>query len=166
MTGNAAGRSLAAIGVRVEHPVPAPAVDAFTMNVEPLLHEVRHALARLLASGEPTVIDLGSLPLAPGELERIDATLGQGEVSARLDALGPSELRETRFGGVWRIVHRNAANEVVGQFIEVAHVPAVLPADALDLQAAHLALSAELATSGATATDPHRENDPCSHRRP
>ena len=66
-----------------------------TGNVKPLLHEIRHALARLEEGGEGTVIDLQSLPLAPGEERRIEETLGKGEVSAELNALGdraPPEL--------------------------------------------------------------------------
>ena len=42
-----------------------------SLNVEPILHEVRHALERLIQTGEPTTIDLRSIPLAPGEDEQI-----------------------------------------------------------------------------------------------
>jgi hydrogenase-1 operon protein HyaF len=121
--------ALRSISVKVEGELPAGSVpDVFTMNVLPLLHEVRHALDRLIATGEETTIDLRAIPLAPGELDQIDARLGSGEVGITLDALGPSEIRETRYSGVWRITHRNAASEIVGQFIEVARVPALLPA--------------------------------------
>jgi hydrogenase-1 operon protein HyaF len=133
MSGRSADAALRAIGVKVEG-LPAGDVDVHTLNVLPLLHEVRHALARLLAGGEATTIDLGSLPLAPGELEKIDALLGTGEVRVMLDSLGPSQICETRFNGVWRITHRNAADEVVGRYIEVATIPAVLPAQAPDMQ--------------------------------
>jgi hypothetical protein len=40
--------------------------EHLTHNVQPLLHEIRHALATLLDDGGNTVIDLRSLPLAPG----------------------------------------------------------------------------------------------------
>jgi hydrogenase-1 operon protein HyaF len=107
---------------------------AFTGNVLPLLHEVRHALERLLATGEETTIDLGSLPLATGEFARIEATLGEGEVRATLDALGPSEIRETRYSGVWLVTHRNATDEVTGRYIEIARMPAVLLAQEPDMR--------------------------------
>ena len=42
------GDSLRSIGVKVE-PASPDDIDAFTLNVLPLLHEVRHALERLLA---------------------------------------------------------------------------------------------------------------------
>ena len=71
--------------------------EQLTYNVEPLLHEIRHGLARLLESEAPTVIDLRGIPLAPGEEDRIISELGSGEVQAHMSALGPSEIRETRF---------------------------------------------------------------------
>ena len=43
-----------------------------TGNVRPLLHEIRHALARLAEGEDGTIIDMSSLPLAPGEeVERV-----------------------------------------------------------------------------------------------
>ena len=117
--------------------------DEFTGNVLPLLHEVRHALERLLATGEETTIDLGSLPLGPGEFNRIEAALGEGEVTATLNALGPSEIRETRYSGVWLVTHRNATDDVTGRYIEIARMPAVLLAQEPDMRSglADLALA-------------------------
>ena len=59
-------------------------VAARTGNVEPLLHEIRHALANLLNYEQESCIDLRSLPLAPGEQQELLDILGQGEVSASL----------------------------------------------------------------------------------
>jgi hydrogenase-1 operon protein HyaF len=143
MSTQQSGDALRAIGVRVEGTEPA-AVDYFTLNALPLLHEIRHALDRLLASGEPTTIDLGSLPLAPGELEKIDAALGTGEVKVMLEALGPSQIYETSFSGVWRITHFNAADEIVGRFIEVTRVPEILPAQEADMRASLELLTRQL----------------------
>ena len=56
-------------------------------NVRPLLNEIVHALDRLLDDNEPTVIDLASLPFAPVELEELEDALGEGELTAELDAL-------------------------------------------------------------------------------
>ena len=66
----------------------------FYGNVRPLLSEILHAIDRLLDTGEPTTIDLAGLPFGPGELEHLEATLGEGELGARLDALGTSRIRE------------------------------------------------------------------------
>jgi len=115
-----------------ELPVETGSIE--TGNVLPLLHEIRHALQRLVDSGETTVIDLRSLPMAPGEEARIEATLGRGEVEATLNALGPSKIHETSIPGVWWIVHYNEDEAVMGKFIEVARVPSILNAQTVDLQ--------------------------------
>ena len=124
-----------------------------TGNVLPLLHEIRHALERLVSIDETTVIDLGSIPLAPGELESLEAALGTGEVRAELDALGPSEIRETAFPGVWLITHRNANDEIAGRFIEVTRVPAILASQDPDIRRAVEALGERLADGETNATD-------------
>ena len=133
MSHQEANDALKSIGVKVE-PTSVEEIDVFTLNVVPLLHEVRHALERLLESGEPTTIDLGAIPLAPGEFEKIDAALGTGEVKVVLEAMGPSQIYETQFSGVWRTTHLNAANEVVGRYIEVTRIPEILLAQEADVR--------------------------------
>ncbi len=108
--------------------------EVVTGNVEPLLHEVRHALKRLANGEDGTVIDLQSLPLAPGEEERIEELLGKGEVRAELDALGPSVVQETSYPGVWLVTHRNTEQAVVGRFIEVTHMPELLKSQQADIE--------------------------------
>jgi len=97
-----------------------------TWNVEPLLHEIRHALQELAGNGKSGIIDLRSIPLAPGEEDKILAVLGKGEVEAQIDALGPSEIYETRYPGVWLVTHYNEAREIIGRFIEITDMPEIL----------------------------------------
>ena len=118
--------------------------DYETGNVRPLLHEIRHALARLDAGGEGTVIDLRSLPLAPGEERRIEEALGEGEVRIELDALGPSAIVETSYPGVWLVTHRNTENEVIGRLIEVTRVPSLVASQAEDIAAGLARLGRQL----------------------
>lgn len=121
---------------------------ALTHNVQPLLHEIRHALAQLLESGSVTTIDLRSIPLAPGEEERLLAVLGEGEIHAQLSALGPSQIIETRFPGVWLVTHFNAHDEIIGRFIEVCEMPRILLAQAEDIRDGLAALAAQLGAPG------------------
>ncbi len=104
-----------------------------TWNVKPILHEIRHALEKLLNDGEPSIIDLRSIPLAPGEEETIINSLGHGEVHARLDVLGSSEIYETRFTGVWLVTHYNEDDSIVSRFIEVTEIPDVLKSQREDV---------------------------------
>lgn len=108
--------------------------EGYTGNVQPLLHEIFHALQRLYDSGEVTIIDLRALPLAPGEEEQIERQLGRGEVLARIDALGPSEIIETAIAGVWLVTHYNAEEEVLGRMIEICRIPAILESQDQDIE--------------------------------
>jgi hydrogenase-1 operon protein HyaF len=119
--------------------------DAGTHNVQPLLHEIRHALAQLLEQGKETVIDLRGIPLAPGEEAAIEQALGEGEVQAKLSALGPSDFRETSYPGVWVVTHYNRDDQIVGKFVEVAFVPSLLRSQTEDMTAGLRRLEARLA---------------------
>lgn len=119
--------------------------EVLTHNVVPLLHEIRHGLARLLESNAATTIDLRGIPMAPGEEDRIVGELGQGEVQARMSALGPSDIVETRFPGVWLVTHYNSENEVIGKFIEVCDMPQILKAQTEDIREGLAQLTAQLA---------------------
>lgn len=112
----------------------------FHGNVRPILNEVLHALDKLLGTNEATTIDLASLPFGPGELEHLEALLGTGELSAKLDALGTSSIRETAYPGVWWLEHRNAFDEVVGRYLEITRTPEILSSQDADIIAgrAHL----------------------------
>ena len=117
-----------------------------TGNVEPLQHEIRHALRRLADGADGTVIDLKRLPLGPGEEERIEETLGIGEVRAEVDALGPTLIQETSYPGVWLITHKNADGVTVARFIEVTYIPELLRSQQADIDAGIDRLQDELRT--------------------
>jgi hydrogenase-1 operon protein HyaF len=95
-------------------------------NALPILHQIRHALERLAASGERSVIDLRSLPFGPGDEERLLGFLGTGEVTATVDALGPTRIRETGFAGVWLVEYQDAEGSRIGLQIEVTDAPSLL----------------------------------------
>ena len=107
------------------HPTTVHQPDSATL-LRPVLDEVRHAMDRLVQSGESSVVDLTSLPFGPGDEERLLRFLGEGEVSATLNTLGRSRFWETRFPGVWLVVHYNAEHVRIAFQIEVAEVPALL----------------------------------------
>ena len=119
--------------------------ESLTHNVQPLLHEIRHALGKLLADGECTVIDLRSIPLAPGEEQKLLDELGRGEVHAQLSALGSSDFVETRYPGVWVVEHFNSNDEVIGKFIEVCDMPELLRSQQDDIREGLEQLQTQLA---------------------
>jgi len=115
--------------------------DDLTFNVRPLLHEVKHALDNLIETGHTTIIDLRSIPLAPGEEDKILHTLGQGEVKAQLNALGLSEIIETQYAGVWTVTHYNDEHEIISRFIEITTMPEILCSQTEDIMAAYSRLA-------------------------
>ena len=134
--------------------------NELTWNVKPILHEIRHALRKLLESGENSIIDLRSIPLAPGEEDTIIDTLGCGEVHAKLNALGPSEIYETRFAGVWLITHFNEENNIIGRFIEVTVFPDILKSQHDDMTFSLAQMENELdAGAEPNKTETHAETN-------
>lgn len=127
-----------------------PAVDsdmATRGNAIPLLHEIRHALDQLLATGEETVIDLGAIPMGPADESELLEFLGSGEVEATIDACGRSSVRETAFHGVWLVIHRNELGQVLSRFIEIASVPELLKSQKEDVADSAAELADKLAQS-------------------
>lgn len=120
---------LAEIAVRVES---RPAEHS-AANALPILHEIRHALARLRHNAEPTIIDLNAMPFGPGDEARLLEVLGQGEVSAVLDALGESRVRETAFPGVWLVEHHAPDGTRLAFHIEITRIPQLLQTPPEDL---------------------------------
>ncbi len=108
-------------------------VDSGTGNIDLLLHEIRHALLRLSKGRQGAVIDLKSLPLGPGEEERLLLLLGKGEVHAELMTLGVTEIEETQIPGVWVTTHRNNAGEEMAKYIEITRVPDILHSQRQDM---------------------------------
>lgn len=125
--------------------------DYPTGNVAPLLHEIRHALRRLVETGEPTTIDLRAMPLSPGEEEDIECALGHGEVHAQFQALGPSDIYESAIPAVWLVTHRNANDEIVAKFVEVTRIPAILESQDGDIEAGIRRLQERLEAGGDNA---------------
>ncbi len=104
-----------------------------TGNLEPLLHEILHALDELASQGAERIIDLRALPLAPGEEQRLLQILGTGEVNASLDALGKSSIQESRFSGIWITTHFNSKGEIMGRYIEITRLPQLLATQPEDM---------------------------------
>ncbi|MES9904236.1 MAG: hydrogenase expression/formation C-terminal domain-containing protein [Sedimenticola sp.] len=111
------------IPILVDAPEIAPRVVG---NALPILHEIQHALQRLLDSGETTVIDLRAIPFGPGDEERLLAILGVGEIEATLNALGETNVSETGYPGVWLLDHRNQDNERIALQVEITLIPEIL----------------------------------------
>lgn len=72
--------------------------------------------------------------MGPGDAAELAATLGEGELSAQLEAIGPSTIRETAFPGIWWVTHRNQDDQIIAQFLEVTFMPSILRSQAQDVR--------------------------------
>ncbi|MGC2049533.1 MAG: hydrogenase expression/formation C-terminal domain-containing protein [Gallionella sp.] len=126
-------------------PIHAQAGEAYSVgNIRALLAEIAALLEKLVHDGATGSIDLNSLPLAPGEYEQLRQTLGQGEVSARIEAIGASEIIETRYPGVWWVTHYNVEGDIVADMIEIAWLPEIIKSQHEDVRAGIELLRAQL----------------------
>jgi hydrogenase-1 operon protein HyaF len=107
-----------------------------------ILNEIGALLDRLVQHGEQNAIDLRSLPLFPGDYQALKQALGEGEVQATLNAIGPSTLQETAIPGVWWVTHYNENDETVAELIEITSIPELLKTTEPDLQQATQRLQA------------------------
>lgn len=115
-----------------------------------VLSEVADRLERLAAHPRASeTIDLHGLPLTDAERDQLRQRLGQGEVDARLEIVGPTRITETAYAGVWWLRHADDDDRPVLEHIVVARVPALLLAHADDIADAARRLRAELDARGA-----------------
>ncbi len=96
-----------------------------------LLHEVAALLERLALRGESASIDLRGVP--PGDRAMLIEMLGEGEVQARVQTSGATEIRETAFPGAWWVTHLNENGQVIAEFIDICSVPEILRASPQDV---------------------------------
>lgn len=116
-------------------PMEEPSVPQRDPMIRALLCELETKLATLIETGETTRIDLRRLPLPVGGLQAIRDVLGNGEVTATMQGVGSCTFEETAVSGIWWIVQRNTAGDIVGEFIEIASVPDLLKADQSEMHA-------------------------------
>ena len=131
-------------------------------NAKPILHEIGHAVARLLEDGQEAVIDLRAMPFGPDDEKKLEEVLGRGDVEASVKVVGRSSVRETGVSGVWIVEHFDDGGRVLSKFIEVTFVPSILKALQEDVEDGLRALSARLFH----LAEADREKGNCHAERP
>jgi hydrogenase-1 operon protein HyaF len=127
------------IPVRIE-----PAEEYSVGSLRALLAEIAALLEKLVHDGTTGSMDLNSLPLAPGEYEQLRQLLGTGEVAVQIEAIGPSEIIETRYPGVWWVTHRNIEGDIIADTLEITAIPAIIRSQPDDIEAGLALLQAQL----------------------
>lgn len=119
----------------------------------PILTEIQAMLEEFTASKQPNSIDLRRLPLSSHDYEKLRAILGEGEVSATANCMGPTNIRETAVACVWWITHHNTNDEIIGEFIEVTDSPEILKAHPDDVPAGLRLLRERLSQTPASVSN-------------
>lgn len=119
-----------------------------------ILSEIADLLEQFALAGSEASIDLGGLPMTDADRAALAEKLGRGEVEARLDVAGRSEVWETGYAGVWWVRHLGADGRVVSEEIAITHVPAILLTHRDDARAAARRLRTDCARAAKPATDP------------
>ncbi len=104
----------------------ASGADLRTENLRPLLQQVEQALQELVDGGDGTIIDLAAMPFSSRDEEDLRQHLGLGEVSARLDSFGPTEVQETALPGAWLVEHKDAEGRRLTLHLEITRIPQIL----------------------------------------
>ena len=106
--------------------VPLPQSSGLNMAMT-LLHEIQAMLKTLLDTGQNGTLDLRALPALGEEgYQFLKEKLGLGEVSARIQSFGRSEIQETAFPGIWWVAHYNQDDDILTELIEVNFLPELL----------------------------------------
>ena len=107
--------------------LPEPGVGADVAAAHTVLHAFVAQMAQWLhADGEPPVLELAGL--TPAALRALNEALGEGEVSAIVDAGERIRIQETVFCGVWRQQHLGDDGSLLHDLLLAAPIPALLPA--------------------------------------
>lgn len=126
--------SLKDIAVKFD-PGPGPGSPETTGLAVALLREIADHLLTVSQGGDRQVVELTNLPLSDGDVQLLEAKLGRGEVEARINAAGPTEVFETAFPGVWWVRYLSEGDRVITQQLEIGAVPVILEAHHEDIQA-------------------------------
>jgi len=110
-----------------------------------LLQELQVMLNDLVHSGKSTSLDVRSLPITPDDYTYLKSLLGDGEVTATINALGPTNISETEIPGIWWITHYNTDDMILAESIEVTELPEMLKTQRQDLQQAIALFEAKIA---------------------
>lgn len=131
--------SLQSIPIRIE------SVEQYSIgNLRALLTEIATRLRRLVDEQVSSSMDINSLPFAPGEYDQLRTLLGSGEVSARIEAMGASEVVETRYPGLWWVTHYNVEGNIIADTLEVTEIPEILKSQPADIAGGLEMLEAQL----------------------
>ncbi len=114
-------------------PGPLPVRPEDLMNGEPIVAEVTTHAAAYRPGDPPHQIHLSHLPLTPGDLAYIEASLGERPVRIHMRGYGETHITGAALNHVWHVRHANASGQTILSTIEIGDLPEVVRATPEDL---------------------------------
>jgi len=128
-------------------PGPLPVRPDDLMNGEPIVAEVTTHAAAYRPGAPPHQIHLSHLPLTPGDLAYIDASLGERPVRIHMRGYGETHITGAALPHVWHVRHANASGQTILSTVEIGDLPEVIRATPEDLADAAREAAAMVADS-------------------
>ena len=106
--------------------VPADADAAALASARDLLERFTESLGASVDVGsrKPVAVDLMGSDEAT--LDVVNQMLGEGEVSIKLEGARRALIQESVFAGVWRVCELDAADRLIGDWIEASAIPRIV----------------------------------------
>ena len=114
-------------------------------RAETLLAEIAQLLEALARNGGDARLDLRALGLTVEDYAALRAALGEGAVDAHVTSTESTDVRETRFPGVWWVKHYGDSGAIEAEFLEICRVPEILASPEEDIARGLAELKARLA---------------------
>jgi hydrogenase-1 operon protein HyaF len=131
----------------IDAPQPPADQNGLGGGVAAILSQLVSLLEALARGGGSALIDLRSLPMSPQDRIELQRVLGEGEVTATVQADGLSQIRETGVSGVWWVEHFDRHKALIAELIEVALVPQLLASATDEIAAGAQELRARVAAT-------------------
>lgn len=107
------------------------------MNAPSILTELHDQVNVWQPGALPHVVNLTLLPLSGRDVDFLDSTLGQGDVTVLSRGYGNCRISATRTRCCWRVVYFNSEDAMILNTIEVTDLPEVVRAAPDDLRDSH-----------------------------
>lgn len=105
-----------------------------TMNVMPVLAELRDASRCHSPGDESRVINLTLLPMTPQDLNFLHQVLGDGGIAIESHGYGACRVHATAWANLWSVQYFNAMDALILDTLEVGDIPAAACAAQEDIE--------------------------------
>jgi hydrogenase-1 operon protein HyaF len=104
-----------------------------TMNVMPVLAEIRHQLAIWRPDQPNHVVNFTLLPMTPDDMTFLEAMLGSGPLTLASRGYGACRVQATAVRGVWSVRFFNSMGTIILDTLEVGGIPIAAAAQEEDV---------------------------------